>query len=645
MKTELELQKEFIENPELKEQLKYLEKGGQKNIQGVVIVDAFLKGIRDLGYKNTPYALNEINDNSMQAGAKNIHYEIIGVKNKINELIVYDDEHGMPNEMLAVAVTWGGTHRQGSRKGFGKYGYGLPSASLSLGKKYTVYSKIEDGEWHKITFDITKIEDGKSTNLDQIMSKPEKCNLPKTIASFEGKNYSVKKLKHGTIIHYEELDRISPKTINTLENRLMEDFGQTYFRLLEQCNMFVNDKKVKPIDICFATPGMMGYEDPDLNNLTIDKDFTGEKDMLLKTEDGEEHAVEVRWSRLPALFAVRNDSDIPDVKEALVKGKISRGADTKHIRSKVMANNHGIVIRRLGRRMDVVKTFKDENNKNVFNVGNNSKYWKCEINFPPLLDEYFSVNTSKQQIIPAGRFVRTLQDNDIFKKLKAIEDAFTDEGKELVALKYTSETEDETQKKESEILAEEAKLAMGAATATSEHEERKNRANKRGKEIIAKLTQEIATKKKISAKEAEVEAIKQYEDIHQGRPTKVSEKKLGPHAPFLTFDEHSYNMLETVEVILNIDHSFYKSFYMGQGSNPESRKSWDLFFQMFAQLFFKYTEDYQEFINSFMNELGQHLKTVSKKRMAKEKKDGDLDNLDKDDNELDDKIPDELTAN
>ena len=186
---------------------------------------------------------------------------------------------------------------------------------------------------------------------------------------------------------------------------------------------------------------------------------------------------------------------------------------------------------------------------------------------------------------------------------------------------------------------------MGAATATSEHEERKNRANKRGKEIIAKLTQEIATKKKISAKEAEVEAIKQYEDIHQGRPTKVSEKKLGPHAPFLTFDEHSYNMLETVEVILNIDHSFYKSFYMGQGSNPESRKSWDLFFQMFAQLFFKYTEDYQEFINSFMNELGQHLKTVSKKRKAKEKRDGDLDNLDKDDDELDDKIPDELTAN
>ena len=63
MKTELELQKEFIENPELKEQLDFIKQGGASGIQGVVLVEAFLKGIRDLGYKDTAYALNEINDN------------------------------------------------------------------------------------------------------------------------------------------------------------------------------------------------------------------------------------------------------------------------------------------------------------------------------------------------------------------------------------------------------------------------------------------------------------------------------------------------------------------------------------------------------------------------------------------------------
>ena len=138
MKTELELQKEFIEKPELKEQLEFLKKGGASGMSGVVLVDAFLKGIRDLGYKDTAYALNELNDNSFQAGARNIHYELIGTNNKIDELVIYDDGHGMVKDMLPVAVTWGGTHRQGSRKGFGKYGYGLPSASLSIASESVI---------------------------------------------------------------------------------------------------------------------------------------------------------------------------------------------------------------------------------------------------------------------------------------------------------------------------------------------------------------------------------------------------------------------------------------------------------------------------------------------------------------------------
>ena len=116
MKTELELQKEFIENPELKEQLDFIKQGGASGIQGVVLVEAFLKGIRDLGYKNTPYALNEINDNSFQAGARNIHYELIGTSNKIDEMVIYDDGHGMVKDMLTVAVTWGGTHNKVQEK-------------------------------------------------------------------------------------------------------------------------------------------------------------------------------------------------------------------------------------------------------------------------------------------------------------------------------------------------------------------------------------------------------------------------------------------------------------------------------------------------------------------------------------------------
>ena len=615
MKTELELQKEFIENPELKEQLDFIKQGGASGIQGVVLMDAFLKGIRDLGYKNTPYALNEINDNSFQAGARNIHYELIGTSNKIDEMVIYDDGHGMVKDMLTVAVTWGGTHRQGSRKGFGKYGYGLPSASLSIAKKYTIYSKVKGGDWNRIIFDITKLETSDKPSLDEIRSVPEKCDLPKFIKSFEGKNLVADKLESGTIIHYEELDKISPTTINTLKNNLLFDFGQTYFKLLNTTKMYVDNQEVKPVDPCFATPGMKGYED-EINNLKVQDEDYHEMTREIKDEEGNIHEIQIRWCKLHPLFAVRNDSDEKDVEQAVIKGKITGKSDTKSFRWKVITQNHGIVFRRLGRRMDVVKTIGSKSYANT-----NARYARCEINFPPVLDEHFAVNTSKQQIIPNERFIQTLEESGIFSHLDKMQREYTEYNNILKAKKASSATEDPGQKRESEIDAEAANLIMGTTTATPDYQERKEKADKRKQAKI----EEIAQKKNITVEQAAAD----YEDVYKGRPTKFSEEKLGKHNAFLKFDEHG----DTVEVVANMDHSFYKNFYMGPGSNPESRKSWETFFLMFAQLFYKHAEDHQDFINSFVNELSAHLKTVARQR-AENFKDGETS-----DNDFDDELP------
>ena len=68
---------------------------------------------------------------------------------------------------------------------------------------------------------------------------------------------------------------------------------------------------------------------------------------------------------------------------------------------------------------------------------------------------------------------------------------------------------------------------------------------------------------------------------------------------------------------------------MGNGSNYESRKGWETFFLMFAQLFYKHTEDHQDFINNFMNELSNHLKTVARQRAENSKYDPDpIDDMD-----------------
>lgn len=628
MKSELELQKEFVENPELKEQIDFLKSDGIKGLQGVVHVEAFLRGIRDLGYKDVPYAFNELNDNSFQAGARNIHYELVGVSNKTREIVVYDDGHGMPKEMLAVAVTWGGTHRQGSRKGFGKYGYGLPSACLSLAKKYTVYSKIKGGPWNKITFDITPLDNEQSVDLNSIMSQPEECTLPGFINDFEGENYSASSAEQGTIIHVEELDRVKPIQLNTLQNALMFDFGQTYFKLLQSTNMYINNKKVSAVDICFATPGLKGFKDP-MNNISVpinDDNYYFEKEVTIVSDvDESEHDITIRFSRLPALFAIKNDSDIEDTKEAWIKNTISRNADMKSFRSKVMSENHGIVFRRLGRRMDVAGS---RQLKNKMRIQTNSRYWMCEVNFPPVLDEHFQVNTSKQQIIPSEKFLQTLEDNDVFKILNKFERDYADEREMLKSQMVVSENEDESQKKESEILAEEAALTLGNQTATPDHQERVDKANERKQARI----EEIAKKEKITVEQAATN----YEEIYKDRPKVFTEEKIGKNMPFIKLDEHG----DTSEVIINTEHRFYKNFYMGKGSNEDTRKTWQTFWLMYAELFHKYSEDHKDFLETFLNTLGENLKVIARKDYEKKEADGSLDTDDQYDpfSDLDEEI-------
>ena len=104
----------------------------------LVSPEAFLRGIRDLGYKSTLTALDELVDNSVQANAEVIWLfpaYLPGNKSekKPDAIVVVDDGHGMEPDMIRIAVRWGGTHRENDRKGFGRYGFGLPSACVSVG--------------------------------------------------------------------------------------------------------------------------------------------------------------------------------------------------------------------------------------------------------------------------------------------------------------------------------------------------------------------------------------------------------------------------------------------------------------------------------------------------------------------------------
>ncbi|MFN9110258.1 MAG: ATP-binding protein, partial [Bacteroidota bacterium] len=109
-----------------------------------------VKAMRDNGYKNMAYALAELIDNSIQAGATQVEvllaerYELVTEREKrrIYQIAVIDNGSGMNAEVLRMALQFGNGTRLDANKrdGMGRFGMGLPSASVSQCRRVEVWS-------------------------------------------------------------------------------------------------------------------------------------------------------------------------------------------------------------------------------------------------------------------------------------------------------------------------------------------------------------------------------------------------------------------------------------------------------------------------------------------------------------------------
>ena len=111
--------------PAVDRQKAYVAALQQSNFKfGLTVGTAFVRGIRDIGYKHTGTALDELIDNAYEAGASNVHVVLnddgTGRKNNATQIAVIDDGSGMIPDMIRVAMLWGGTDRENSRTGIGR---------------------------------------------------------------------------------------------------------------------------------------------------------------------------------------------------------------------------------------------------------------------------------------------------------------------------------------------------------------------------------------------------------------------------------------------------------------------------------------------------------------------------------------------
>lgn len=350
---------------------------------GLVFADAFIRGMREIGYKNPAWALAELIDNSFQAGADTVDIRMKDVDWKMersspSQVAIIDNGIGMLSKMISHSVRWGGTDRENDRQGFGRYGYGLPSAAVSLAKRYSVYSKTDGKKWYVVHVDLEALGNaaGDDDRVDELLA-PELTELPVWLKAPGGK-LDITNFRSGTIVVLETLDRL--KTMGgwisgkSLKVKLLQHFGVIYRNTLQDKKIFVAGDATEIIDPLFLLPDARYSEETDVRAKPI-------KTAAFEAEGTfGKGIVRIRASVLPPNFQLAQPNDY---------GK--KGAELAR-RWDIMKAYNGILVCRAGRQIDVVSPEWTKFQNYDANI-------KIEIDFDPALDEFFGLTTSKQQIM------------------------------------------------------------------------------------------------------------------------------------------------------------------------------------------------------------------------------------------------------
>jgi len=508
----------------------------------LMIGAAFVRGMRDIGYKSTAFALAELIDNSIEADASKVDV-VFGfeVGAKPTQIAIVDNGHGMSPRMVRASLIWGAGTRSGSqnRNGMGKYGYGLPTASISQCYRVTVYSKRAGGDWYRGYLDVEEIKDGAWTQGNRIQTPEESQETPpEFVVNYLKKAKRWDSFDHGTVVVWDRLDgnRIDYKRREDLRNKLVTDLGVVYRNYLLSTPISVDGVAVEPCDPLFLTEGFRYYD--------LDEDRARELPAAtVEVKDKQSGDVvgrmKVRFSLMPATFF-----RTPEYKRTNKPGR------NTNLRLEIADANQGIIFLRNGRQIDVVRPPRRIRSFNA----TTDRFWAVEVDFDAELDDLFSITTSKQQVTPHDSVWDMLADKA--KLFDAIGQMRTGYEKEAAVIR--AEVEEAKETKRASIEAIEAAEKFRTTPAPRDSAERQHEAQ----ENLDRQAKRRAEKAGLRPEAVERELLAERE----GADHLVETEEL-PGAPFFRCVQEG----GTRVLYLNIAHPFYTEVYGGPGSSHRLR--------------------------------------------------------------------------
>jgi hypothetical protein len=495
--------------------------------------------MRDIGYKSTSFALAELIDNSIQATASKIDI-VFGFDDgaKPTTIAVVDNGHGMEPKMIRASLVWGAGTRADNRSGFGKYGYGLPSASVSQCHRVTVYSKTPGGSWHSAYLDIDEIKDGKWAK-DNRIEIPEQtaAEPPRGVTAFLKKQGRWDDFAHGTVVVWERLDRIDFKTRVALRNALLTDIGVTFRNFLGDTPISVDGVEVEPCDPLFLTPGFRHYDLDEDRAIALDPAVVEVTDKASGDIVGK---MRVRFSRLPATFF--------RVPEKKLNHKAGRGGTNRRL--DVADANNGIIFLRAGRQIDVVRPPRSR----LGTISTTDRFWAVEVDFDPTLDELFAITTSKQQVKPADRVWDMLSDKASL--FAAIGQMRTEYKKEADLIKTRADEQPDGRRASIEAIEEASKFRTTKPPRDTPERQRE------AEENLRQDARRRANKAGLDPEEVERDLVARRD----GEDRRVDIEDM-PGGPFYRCVQEGGQRA----LYLNVAHPFYDQLYAAPRSTPHLR--------------------------------------------------------------------------
>jgi hypothetical protein len=355
-----------------------------------------VQAMRDNGYRNAAYALAELVDNSVQAGAHNVELlcaerdVFVGERTSRNltQVAVLDDGTGMSPDVLRIALQFGNGTRLDDRSGIGRFGMGLPSASISQCKRVDVWSWTDGVESAFHTYiDVDEIVVGDMTAVPQ----PESLKIPKI-----WRQASSQFATSGTLVVWSKIDRCMWKRGGAVIKNSEMIVGRMYRSFIQSEDVkirmaaFDESTPKAPTEDRLAVPNDPGYLMPRSSTPSpfdnepmfgIDGDATV---VPIELEvSGEKHQVLVRYS------VAKMEARSGDLAGATPHGKHAK-------------KNVGVSVMRANRELNLDQGLVNPSDAR-------ERWWGVQIDFPPSLDELFGVSNNKQEARNFGEITKEVE--------------------------------------------------------------------------------------------------------------------------------------------------------------------------------------------------------------------------------------------